>query len=185
MNLMETLRRLWRHAWLDASDVQRVLPPDAMQRLGAAVTASERLHRGQIRLCIEATLPRSYLWRHVWSGVPLRVVVRQRAVMLFGKLRVWDTERNNGVLIYLLLAERTIEIVADRGIDAGVDRAGWQAIVDTMGEAFRAGRFEEGLGRALTEVSALLQQLDPADGSDARPVPAANELPDAPVLMSD
>jgi uncharacterized membrane protein len=185
MNLMETLRRLWRHAWLDAGDVQRVLPPDAMKRLGERVTASERLHRGQIRLCIEATLPRSYLWRHVWSGVPLRVVVRQRAVMLFGKLRVWDTERNNGVLIYLLLAERTIEIVADRGIDARVGREGWQAIVDTMGEAFRTGRFEEGLGRAVAEVSALLQQHDPADSDATTAVSSSNELPDAPVLMSE
>ena len=84
------------------------------------VAASEARHSGQIRICVEAGLPFSYLWRHVRRGVPLRQVIRQRAVTMFGKLRVWDTERNNGVLIYLLLAEHAIELVADRGLNAFV-----------------------------------------------------------------
>ena len=99
--------------------------------------------------------------------------------MLFGKLRVWDTADNNGVLIYLLLAEHAIEIVADRGIDARVDAAQWAAMATRMGAAFREGRFEDGLTQALEEVTALLVEHFPlADGQADR-----NELPDAPVLL--
>jgi uncharacterized membrane protein len=99
--------------------------------------------------------------------------------MLFGKLRVWDTEHNNGVLIYLLLAERAIEIVADRGIDSRVSAEEWAAMAQRMGAAFRESRFEDGLTQALEEVSALLVAHFPlADGE-----PDRNELPDAPVVL--
>ena len=100
--------------------------------------------------------------------------------MLFGKLRVWDTEHNNGVLIYLLLAEHAIEIVADRGIDAARRRRQWARMAQRMGAAFREGRFEDGLTQALEEVSALLVAHFPlAEGQADR-----NELPDAPVVLS-
>ncbi len=112
----------------------------------------------------------SYLWRDATA--------RERAVAMFGKLRVWDTEHNNGVLIYLLLAEHAIEIVADRGLDRHVAPAEWQAIVARMGSAFREHRFEDGLTQALEEVSALLVAHFPAAGGGANP----NELPDEPVL---
>ncbi len=97
---------------------------------------------------------------------------------MFGKLRVWDTEDNNGVLIYLMLAEHSIEIVADRGIDRHVSRADWQAMVGRMGAAFREGRFEDGLTQALEEVSALLYEHFPLSAGQAD----SNELPDEPVL---
>ena len=97
--LMQSLHTLLRHRWRDESDARRTLPPEAMERLKQRVAASERRHTGQIRIAVEAGLPSSYLWRHIRKGVPLRRIVRERAVMLFGKLRVWDTERNNGVLI--------------------------------------------------------------------------------------
>ena len=97
---------------------------------------------------------------------------------MFGKLRVWDTEHNNGVLIYLLLAEHAIEIVADRGLNSKVDSGEWQRIVERMGRAFHEGRFEDGLTQALEEVSALLVQHFPAAPGQAN----ANELPDEPVL---
>jgi uncharacterized membrane protein len=103
---------------------------------------------------------------------------RERAVAVFGKLRVWDTEQNNGVLIYLLLAEHAIEIVADRGLLAHVPDGEWQRIVDTMGGAFREGRFEEGLNHAVDAVTALLVAHFPLAPADANP----NELPDEPVL---
>jgi uncharacterized membrane protein len=89
---------------------------------------------------------------------------------------VWDTEQNNGVLVYLLLAEHAIEIVADRGVDHLVGHEEWQQIVQRMGSAFREGRFEDGLTQALEEVSAILVRHFPTDG------PNANELPDEPVL---
>ena len=92
---------------------------------------------------------------------------------------MWDTEHNNGVLIYLLLAEHAIEIVADRGIDRHVNDAEWAAMAQRMGAAFREGRFEDGLTQALEEVSALLVAHFPlADGA-----PDRNELPDAPVVI--
>ncbi|EWS57326.1 hypothetical protein Y694_04648 [Methylibium sp. T29-B] len=106
------------------------------------------------------------------------VDAHDRALSLFGKLRVWDTEHNNGVLIYLLLADHRIEIVADRGLTRHVDAAGWQAIVDGMGAAFRERRFEDGLHAAIDAVDAVLRQHFPAAPGGGNP----NELPDTPVL---
>ena len=165
------LARLWRHRWADDSRAQRDLPPALLERLTARVAASERRHSGEIRICVEGGLPSSYIWRDA--------AARERAVMMFGKLRVWDTERNNGVLIYLLLAEHAIEIVADRGLNAHVDAQAWRAMTQRMAAAFREGRFEDGLTQALEEVSALLVAHFPlAEGE-----PDRNELPDAPVVL--
>ena len=165
------LGRIWRHRWIDEAAVHRVLPADAMARLAGRVGASERRHSGEIRICVEAGLPLSYLWR---NAPP-----RERAVTLFGKLRVWDTEHNNGVLIYLLLAEHAIEIVADRGIDSRVDDAEWTAMAQRMGATFRDGRFEDGLTQALGEMSALLVEHFPLAENE----PDTNELPDEPVVL--
>ncbi|MGJ3701960.1 TPM domain-containing protein [Variovorax sp. AFSI2.2] len=170
-SLFSKLGRIWRHQWMDEADVRRVLPDAAMERLAARVGASERRHSGEIRICVEAGLPWSYLRRNASA--------RERAVTLFGKLRVWDTQHNNGVLIYLLLAEHAIEIVADRGIDAHVDDAEWAAMAQRMGAAFREGRFEDGLTQALEEMSALLVAHFPL----AENQPDTNELPDAPVVL--
>jgi len=164
------LGRILRHRWLDERDTRKAIPPDLLQRLAQRVAASEKRHSGQIRIYVEAGLPMSYLWRGATA--------RERAMAIFGKLRVWDTEHNNGVLVYLLLAERAIEIVADRGLDRHVAPEEWKAIVARMSGAFREGRFEDGLTQALEEVSALLVQHFPvADGQARR-----NELPDEPVL---
>ena len=141
-----------------------------MRRLQQRVQASERQHSGEIRVCVEAGLPLSYLWRGLSA--------RDRAVTMFGKLRVWDTEHNNGVLIYLLLAEHAIEIVADRGLNAHVSAAQWAAIVATMREAFRARRHEQGLNAAIDAVDALLRQHFALAPGQANP----NELPDEPDL---
>jgi uncharacterized membrane protein len=171
---MERIRRLLRHRWYDQGTLRRALPAAAMERLTRRVQASEQRHSGEIRFYIEAGLPASYLWRRL----PLAQLVRQRALTLFGKLRVWDTEHNNGVLIYLLLAERSIEIVADRGLNRHIPPQDWQAMIARMADAFRAGRFEEGLTQALEEISALLVQHFPLATGGANP----DELPDAPVL---
>jgi uncharacterized membrane protein len=162
--------RIWRHLWLDEDDTRKAIPRDVAERLKARVAASEQRHSGEVRICVEAALPLSYLWRNASA--------RQRAVALFGKLRVWDTEHNNGVLIYLLLAERAIEIVADRGLARRVPPAEWQAIVARMRSAFREGRLEDGLTQALEEVSALLVEHFPVQPGERN----RNELPDAPVL---
>lgn len=173
MGMLTTFSRILKHLWLDADDTRRAIPPELLTRLMQRVAASENRHSGEIRICVEASLPLSYLWRGASA--------RERAVAMFGKLRVWDTEHNNGVLIYLLLADHAIEIVADRGLHRHVDAAQWQALVARMGEAFRKRRYEDGLTQALEETSALLMShfaLDPA-GPGVNP----NELPDAPVLQ--
>ena len=147
---MGRLARILKHRWLDETDTARALGAQALLRLENQVAASETRHSGEIRLCVEASLPLSYLWRNATA--------RQRAVTMFGKLRVWDTEDNNGVLIYLLLAEHAIEIVADRGLSRHVPQAHWHQLVAEMRQAFRAGHFEAGLSQAVAAVDMLLQQ---------------------------
>jgi uncharacterized membrane protein len=170
VNKGNRLTRIARHRWMDDSDVRRALPEAALKRVEERVAASERRHSGEIRVCVEAGLPWSYLWK--------RLAARDRAIMMFGKLRVWDTAANNGVLIYLLLAEHAIEIVADRGLNAHVSREQWQAIVAGMREAFRAGRFEEGLHAAVDAVDALLTRHFPIAEGTVNP----NELPNRPFV---
>lgn len=162
--------RILKHRWLDESDTRRALGPAALHNLEARVRASEAQHSGEIRLCIEAGLPLSYLWRNATA--------RERAVTMFGKLRVWDTEFNNGVLIYLLLAEHRIEIVADRGVDRHVPHTQWEAIVAQMSAEFAARRYEAGLAAAIDAVTALLIRHFPLAAGQANP----NELPDTPHL---
>ena len=165
------LIRLLKHRRLDETDTKRLLGDGALQRIEARVAASEQRHSGEIRVCIEAGLPLSYIKREA--------PVRERAVMMFGKLRVWDTEHNNGVLIYLLLAERRIELVADRGVNRHVDSAAWQRVTDAMGAAFKSGQFEAGLAQAVDAIDALLVQHFAIDAREPNP----NELPDAPAVF--
>jgi len=166
-----SLKRLLRHRLWDEDDARRVLPAEALARLQQAVAASEVRHSGEIRICIEAGLPLSYLWRGATA--------RERAVAMFGRLGVWDTEQNNGVLVYLLLAEHRIELVADRALARRVAPEHWQRLVDGMGEAFRAGRFEQGLLDVIVAVDALLVAHFPRAADAAARL---NELPDEPVL---
>ena len=173
---MNKLIRILKHRWLDASDTTRAVPDDMAERLARRVAASESRHSGEVRLCVEAALPTSYLWR-LNANTPLPTIVRERALTWFGRLRIWDTEHNNGVLIYLLLAEHAIEFVADRALARRVTPTEWQAIVDRLGARLREGAFEDGLTQALEEVSALLVAHFPAEAGAAQ----SNELPDAVV----
>ena len=163
--------RLLKHRLWDEADARRVLPAAALDRLQAQVTASEARHSGEIRVCVEASLPLSYLWRDAPA--------RQRAIAMFGKLRVWDTEHNNGVLIYLLLAERRIEVVADRGLNARTAPAAWTAMVGQLGAALGSGSFEDGLSAAIRTADEMLVAHFPL----AAGVTRLNELPDAVVLL--
>jgi uncharacterized membrane protein len=169
---------LFKHRWLDASDSHRALPTDMLNRIKSRVAASENRHSGEIRICVEAGLPTSYLWRHFWHKVTMKTIMRERAVMMFSKLHIWDTAQNNGVLIYLLLAERDIELVADRGINQYVDQAEWKAIVKRLSVALNDNRFEDGLTQALEEVSAIMMRHFELKAGEQNP----NELPNSPFI---
>lgn len=176
------LKSLVRHLWLDAADTRRAIPPDLLGRLAQRVAASEQRHGGQIRICVESSLPIGYLWR-LGRRNSMGALTRQRAVALFGELRVWDTEHNNGVLIYLLLAEHAIEILADRGLRPYVIPAQWQAMVARLAQAFRDRRYEDGLTEALEETSAVLMAHFAVQDANKRTQAQPNELPDKPLLL--
>ena len=181
--LWNRLQRLLHHRWTEGQ-VRRAFPPEVLLRLERQVAASEARHSGQVRLCVEGGLPSSYLWRHLRHRESIADIVRQRALMQFSKLRVWDTEDNNGVLIYVLLAEHAIELVADRGVHRLMGPAQWAAIVDRLSAALKDGNFEDGLTRALEEVSAVLVEHFPQTSPATPDTLAAhpNQLPDEPVL---
>jgi uncharacterized membrane protein len=147
----------------------KYFPPALLGEIETAIRESEARHRGEIRFAVETTLPLGAVWRGV-SG-------RQAAVESFGNLRVWDTEGNSGVLIYLLLADRDLEIVADRGIAARVEQAEWDDIARHMEQQYRSGSFREGTFEGIRRVTELLARHFPpgADNPD--------ELSNKPVLI--
>jgi uncharacterized membrane protein len=149
--------------------VRRAFPARAMQAIEAAIREAETLHHGEIRFAVEAGLDIGSLLRGQ--------SVREHAIQVFADLRVWDTARNNGVLIYVLLVDHDVEIVADRGIDARVGTQGWQEICSQMEALFRDNRFEEGIIAGVKAVSRYLVQHYPARDADG------NELPDAPMVL--
>lgn len=168
LGTLRALRRLAQHRWTEAAS-RRALSPQVLHRLGTHVSASEQQHTGQIRVVAEASLPWSYLRRQASP--------RERAIMLFSKYRVWDTEHNNGALIYLLMPEHAIEIVADRGLARHVPPQEWQGLVRQMSTHFQQLQYEEGLIQAIDAVSQRLARHFPRPGDTHQ----ANELPDTPV----
>ncbi|HKW39272.1 MAG TPA: TPM domain-containing protein [Burkholderiales bacterium] len=162
-------KRLLRHLLTDHLSVARAFPPEAMRAIEKAIGEEERRHGGQVRLAVEASLPLSDLARGVGS--------RDRAIGWFGRLHMWDTQHNAGVLIYLLLADRRVELVADRGIHSKVGTAAWEAICGEMQQEFARGQFERGAVIGLRAVSDLLAEHFPPSGDER------NELPDKPVVL--
>jgi uncharacterized membrane protein len=167
---MNIAGRLARHLTMTHWQVRRSFPESALGAIEAAVRAAEQGHTGEIRVVIEGALPAAALWRGITG--------HQRAIEVFSLLRVWDTEHNNGVLIYLLLADHDVEIVADRGIAHRVGQETWEAICRQMETEFRAGRFREGVLTGIQAVSATLAQHFPGKGKGR-----GNELPDRPLVL--
>jgi uncharacterized membrane protein len=163
------MKRVLRHLFSDQLSARRAFPAAVMAAIKGAVARGEKRHDGELRFAVEASLPLSY----VLSGKS----ARDRAVDTFAQLRVWDTEHNSGVLIYVLLADRRVEIVADRGINAKVEDGAWNSICAQMQQAFGAGRFEAGAVAGVVAISDLLAQHFPAQSSNP------NELPDEPVVL--
>jgi uncharacterized membrane protein len=162
------LARLLRH--LFAPSAARRFPAAVLQRIAGAVAAGEARHRGEVCFAVDAALS----WHEVLRGTD----ARQRAEATFSRLRVWDTEANNGVLVYLLLADRRIEIVADRGLAGLVSDAQWRGVCALMEERLRAGEPETAAVAGIAAVSDLLALHFPRRPGDAD----ANELPDMPHL---
>ena len=166
---MNWLKRFLRHVWMSPIILKRQYPATTQSAIGRAVTESEKSHRGQVRFVIEAELTTSQLW----AGIS----ARQRAIDVFSLLRVWDTEENNGVLVYLLLADRKVEIVADRGIHRHTGDERWRAICREIEHHFRKRDFVGGSTVGITKISAELAHYFPATGEHA------NEQQDAPVVL--
>ncbi len=165
MSIKRIARHLVQHHWR----ARQIFPPDVLARIEQAVRRGEATHSGQVRFVVEGALDGAPLFRNQPA--------RARALDVFSLLRIWDTAHNNGVLIYLLLADRDVEIIADRGIDAKVGAAGWESICRAMEAAFASGRFERGVIGGIEAVSRELARHFPPQASPA------NELPDAPVVM--
>jgi uncharacterized membrane protein YgcG len=163
------IRRLAKHLFVPDWLAQRAFPDTLLRRIEQAIAASESRHGGQLRFVVEAGLELPLLWRGKSA--------RQRAAQLFSELRVWDTEYNSGVLIYVQLHDRRVEILADRGISARVKQQDWDAICRHVEQAYGRGEYKAGTLAALDEVTALLQQHFPAGPFDA------NELPDRPLVL--
>jgi len=165
------ITRTLRHWSTTPQRVRRAFPEASLQRIRDAIVASEAVHSGEIRFAVEAALPTSYLKRDAPA--------RERALMMFSKLRVWDTEHNNGVLIYVDLADHQIEIVADRGVATRVVEDEWNAVAARMRDAFRVREFESGAVEAVRAVGALLARHFPLAEGERNP----NELPDEPTVI--
>ena len=163
------LARFWRHLLMSPARERLAFPRAALDAIQREIAAQEDAHGGQVVMVVEAELTTAQLWHEVGS--------RERAREVFAQRGVWNTEHNNGVLIYLLLADRRVEIVADRGIDAKVEPAEWHAICRMMEEHFRAGRHQDGAIAGVRAVSALLARHFPGGAR------GPNELPDRPVLI--
>ncbi len=166
---MVNILRLLRHLLMPDWRVRQCFPQRTLLAVGTAIATSERSHAGEIRFAVEAALTPAQLLRGETA--------RDRAIEVFSAQRVWDTEENSGVLIYVLLADRDVEIVADRGFNVCVSPDEWEAICKSMEKAFGAGEFEAGTLAAIAEIGDLLAVRLPSRAGDR------NELPDRPVLL--
>ncbi len=160
---MRALRHLFVPHWL----ALRPFPKPALRRIEQAVKASERSHRGEIRFAVEGPLHLGHL----------RTSTRERARQVFGELGVWDTAENSGVLIYVQLVDRRIEIVADRGIAARVKQPEWDAVCRAMERSFKQNQYEQGALDAIQAVTAILARHFPPGSANP------NELPDKPAVL--
>ncbi len=167
--MIDRIIRLARHLCETRFAARRRFTPAVLDRIEAAVAKAEGAHQGELRIVIETDLD-------AWSILAGKAS-RQRALEVFAGSRVWDTESNNGVLIYVLFADRAVEIVADRGFNGLVTPAEWAAVCRAMETEFRQGRWEQGAVAGVEGVARLLARHFPGTGSQG------NELPDRPVLL--
>lgn len=162
--------RTLQHLFFFDGQVHRAFPPASLDAIEKAIQASEHTHGGEIRFVVEASLEGTALWQGQTA--------RERAIDVFSQLRIWDTEANNGVLIYLLLADQSVEIIADRGIHARTGGAPWVAICGAMELAFSKSEFLPGTLTGITSIAKVIGHHFPAQSK------RTNELPDTPVVLT-
>lgn len=165
MNFTRTLK----HLSVGRAVVHRCFSMATLQLIERTIAEAEQTHAGQIRFAVESALS--------LQALLVNQSARERAIEVFSRLRVWDTEHNNGVLIYLLLADRKVEIVADRGVHAQLGQAVWESVCKEMEIAFRQGKFEEGVLNGIRRVGVHLSRHYPPIGTKV------NELPDQAVIL--
>lgn len=163
------IARLFRHLFFTQHRLRQAFPDRTLDAIEQTVREAERRHLGEIRFAVESALEPGAIW-HRESG-------KARAMEVFSQLHVWDTERNNGVLIYVLLADHDVEIIADRGIARHVAEHEWHNICQAMEKAFARNAFEEGSIAAIRAVSDLLARHFPAEGDNV------DELPNRPYVF--
>ena len=164
------LARILRHLGTGRLALRRLFPDSALAAIEQAIESSEISHSGEIRFAVEPGLDLLPLLKDQPA--------RERAIEVFSQLGVWDTEHNNGVLIYLLVADRDVEIVADRGINVKVGREKWELICQEMESAFSQGKFEAGVIAGVRAVGACLREHFPSEQREQQ-----NELADRPIIL--
>ncbi|MDP1665927.1 MAG: TPM domain-containing protein [Methylobacter sp.] len=166
---MVNIKRWFRHAFMLPWRWRVLFPKAVLGDIEKAVKYSEHQHSGELRFAIENVLALSQVWRGISA--------RQRAIEVFSDLRVWDTEQNSGVLIYLLLADREVHIVADRGIAKCVEQVEWDAIAQDMQQEFLRGDFLRGSLQGIERITMLLATHFPPGADNP------NELSNKPVIV--
>lgn len=167
---MVNIKRWFRHAFMPPWRWRMLFPKIVLGDIEKAIKHSEHQHGGEIRFAVENALTLGQVWRGISA--------RQRAIEVFSNLRVWDTEENSGVLIYLLLADREVHIVADRGITRCVAQAEWDAIAETMQKEFLSGDFLRGSLQGIERITMLLATHFPSGADNP------NELSNKPIIIS-
>lgn len=166
---MKMLSRLWTHLSTTSAAGRRAFPPSTLKAIEQTIAEGETRHRAEVRMIVEPALDMHAVLRHVSS--------RERARELFAHYRIWDTEENCGVLVYVNLADHKVEIVADRGVGRTIPASDWHAICRTMTHGFARSAYHDSIITALDQLNGLLQTHYPGDGS------RANELADKPLVL--
>jgi uncharacterized membrane protein len=166
---MVNIKRWFLHTFIPPWRWRLAFPAAVLKDIEMAVKQSERQHCGELRFAIENSLAPGWVWRGLSA--------RQRATEVFSNLRVWDTEENSGVLIYLLLADKEVHIVADRSIHRCVPQAEWDSVAHAMQKAFRQGDFRRGSLEGIERITIMLANHFPAGADNP------NELSNKPVIV--
>ncbi|MDX3905458.1 MAG: TPM domain-containing protein [Pigmentiphaga sp.] len=162
------IKRFLKHLITTRGAAERAFPPATMDAIEHAIREVESRHRGEIRFVVEGALDMGPLWQQQSP--------RERALEVFALQRVWDTPDNNGILLYVLMADHAVEIVCDRGIHSRVGDGTWQAVCHDIESAFRQGRYKDGVIAGITALGATLERHYPGAAR-------ANELSDRPQIL--